>query len=86
MARVKILWHSANAWPTNLDFKKLLSKRKKSFKWKCCHEAMVDNCYKLRVALQITAREVKFDPLVSCSGREKSFGTTDVQSCNLKIF
>ena len=25
---------------------------------KCCHEATIDNCYKSRVALQVTAREV----------------------------
>ena len=34
MARVRIFWRSANAWPPNLVFEKLFSKRKKSFKLK----------------------------------------------------
>ena len=31
---------------------------KKSFKLKCCHEVMVDNCYESWVASQTTVREV----------------------------
>ena len=58
MAPVKILWHSANAWPLNLVFEKLFTKRKKSFELKCCHEVMVDKCYKSLVVLQVTAREI----------------------------
>ena len=49
---------SANAWPANLVFEKLFSKRNKYFKLQCCRDIMVDNCYKSRVALQLTTSEI----------------------------
>ena len=59
--RRNILWHSAKAWPPNLSFEKLFSKRKKCFKLKLrenSHEVMVNTCNKARVVLQVAAREV----------------------------
>ena len=45
--RRNILWYSAKAWPPNLSFEKLFSKRKKCFKLKLrenSYEIMVNNC------------------------------------------
>ena len=61
VARVRILWSSANAWPPNFVFEKFFFKRKKSFTLKLgesSYEVMVDNYYKSRVALRVTASEV----------------------------
>ena len=49
---------NANAWPANLVFEKLFSERNKYFKLQCCRDIMVDNCYKSRVALKVTASEI----------------------------
>ena len=57
----KVLWYGANACPLNLVLEKFFFKRKKSFMLKLhenSHEAMVDNCYRLRVALLVMTREV----------------------------
>ena len=59
--RRNILWYSAKAWPPNLSFEKLFSKRKKCFKLKLrenSYEIMVNNCNKARVVLQVAAREM----------------------------
>ena len=42
-APVRVLRHSANAWPPNLAFEKIVLQKKKSFKMKSCHKVMVDN-------------------------------------------
>ena len=48
------IWSSKNCSPNkkNLEIKKVLLKLRKN-----SHEVMIDNCYKLRAALQVTARE-----------------------------
>ena len=49
-----VLWYAASLSKVLYTDTNFLPKLRK-----CCHEVMVNNCYKSRAALQVTVREVK---------------------------
>ena len=56
---------------SEFGLRKIVLQKKKTFSLKYCHGGMIDNCYKSRVALQVTAREVMtfcFLDIITISG------------------